>query len=338
MTAPPRTAILGIGHHVPERVVTNHDLAKMFATTDEWIVQRSGIHERRYVEHDLIGSTDLAVPASQRALQSAGIEAKDLDCIVFATLTPDHVFPGNACILQRKLGVPGIAAIDVRNQCTGFLYSLSVADAWIKTGQFRRILVVGAEVHSTGLEFADRGRDVTVLFGDGAGAVVVGPLGPSDDPARGVLSTHLHADGSGAEELWVEVCSSKHNPRITHQMLDEGRQYPKMNGKQVFRWACEKMPEAANEALAANGLTMADVDIVIPHQANLRINEMVPSRMGIPPEKVYNNIQRYGNTTAASIPLCLSEAMSVGRAKKGDLCLMVAFGAGFTWGSALVRL
>lgn len=307
----------------------------MFATTDEWIVQRTGIRERRYVEEDGIGSSDLAVPASKRALEAACVDAKDLDCIVFATLSADHVFPGNACFLQRKLGVPGIAAIDIRNQCTGFLYSLSVADAWVKTGQFRRVLVVGAEVHSTGLEFADRGRDVTVIFGDGAAAVVVGP---TDEPGRGVLSTHLHADGSGAEELWCEVCASKHNPRITHEMLDAGRQYPKMNGKQVFRWACEKMPEAAEEALSKNGLTIADVDLVIPHQANLRINEMVMSRLGVPPEKVYNNIMRYGNTTAASIPLCLSEAIAEGKAKKGDLVLMVAFGAGFTWGSALVRL
>jgi 3-oxoacyl-[acyl-carrier-protein] synthase-3 len=328
-------AILGVGHHVPSRVVTNDDLAKMFTTSDEWIVQRSGIRERRYVEEDGIGASDLAVPAAKKALESAGLEAKDLDCIVFATLSPDHMFPGSACFLQRKLGLPGIAVLDVRNQCTGFLYSLSIADAWIRAGQFRRVLVVGAEVHSTGLEFAERGRDVTVLFGDGAGAVVVGP---NDEPGRGVLSTHLHADGSGAEDLWCEVCASKYMPRITHEMLEEGRQYPKMNGKQVFRWACEKMPEVAHEALAKHGLSIADVDLVIPHQANLRINEMVMSRLGVPPEKVYNNIMRYGNTTAASIPLCLSEAMAEGKAKKGDLILMVAFGAGFTWGSALVRL
>jgi 3-oxoacyl-[acyl-carrier-protein] synthase-3 len=329
----PKAAILGLGQYLPERVVTNDDLAKMFNTSDEWIRQRTGIAERRYVENGT-GPADLAVHATHQAVEAAGIELKDIEFIIFATLNPDYFFPGSACVLQEKLGLPGIGALDVRNQCSGFIYSLSIADAFIKTGMYKRILVVGAEVHSSGLEFADRGRDVTVLFGDGAGAVIL----EATDDGRGILSTHLHADGRFAKDLWIEIPAARLIPRVTFELLQEGRHYPKMNGKKVFKFAVEKLPEVINEALQANGLTIDDVALFIPHQANLRINEFVVRELKMPPERMYNNIQRYGNTTAASIPIALNEALKEGKAKKGDIVLLAAFGSGFTWGSCLLRL
>jgi 3-oxoacyl-[acyl-carrier-protein] synthase-3 len=329
----PKAAILGLGQYLPERVVTNDDLAKMFDTSDEWIRQRTGIAERRYVENGT-GPADLAVHATHKAVEAAGIELKDIEFIIFATLNPDYFFPGSACVLQEKLGLPGIGALDVRNQCSGFIYSLSIADAFIKTGMYKRILVVGAEVHSSGLEFADRGRDVTVLFGDGAGAVIL----EATDDGRGILSTHLHADGRFAKDLWIEIPAARLIPRVTFELLQEGRHYPKMNGKKVFKFAVEKLPEVINEALQANGLTIDDVALFIPHQANLRINEFVVRELKMPPERMYNNIQRYGNTTAASIPIALNEALKEGKAKKGDIVLLAAFGSGFTWGSCLLRL
>lgn len=330
-----RSAILGSGHHLPPRVVTNDDLAKQMSTSDEWIHQRTGIRERRYVEPADAATSDLGVPAARMALEQAGLEPKDVEAIVFATLSPDYCFPGSGVFLQHKLGVPGgVPALDVRNQCSGFLYSMQVADAWIRAGVYRRVLVVGAEVHSTGIEFADRGRDVTVLFGDGAGAVV---MGPSDDDTRGVLDVRVHADGVGAKELWTEAPASAVEPRLSHAMLDEGRHYPRMNGKQVFRWATEKMPEVAAASLAAAGMTPADVDLFVPHQANMRINQMVAARLGIPEERTVHNIERYGNTTAATIPIGISEAWREGRIQPGARVLFAAFGAGFTWGAAVVR-
>jgi 3-oxoacyl-[acyl-carrier-protein] synthase-3 len=331
----PRTAFLGLGHYVPSKVVTNHDLAQMFETSDEWIQQRTGIVERRFIEHSGIGASDLAIPAVKMACENAGITPNDLDMIIFATLSPDYTFPGSGCLLGNKLGLPGIPALDIRNQCSGFLYGLKIADAWIQTGMYKRIALVGAEVHSTGIELADRGRDVAVLFGDGAACAI---LGPTDDPNRGVLDVEIHADGSGAEELWIEAPCSNHMPRITHEMIDDGRVWPKMNGKQVFRWATAKMPEVAMSVLTRNGVELENIDLLVPHQANRRINEFVSHKLGIPPEKVVHNIQKYGNTTAASIPLALSEAIQDGRAKEGSLILFAAFGAGFTWGAGLVRL
>jgi len=330
----PRTAILGLGQYLPEKVVTNDDLAKLFDTSDEWIQQRTGILERRHVE-DGTGSADLAVPAARQAVEDAGLELEDIEFIIFATLNPDYFFPGSGCVLQEKLGLPGIGALDVRNQCSGFIYGLSVADAFIKTGMYKRILLVGAEVHSSGLDFSDRGRDVTVLFGDGAGAVV---LGPTEDEGRGVLSTHLHADGRYKKELWIEFPAGCRTPRITQEFMDEGRHYPRMNGRKVFKMAVVKLPEVINEALEANGLTIDDIDLLVPHQANIRINEYVAREMGIPPEKVFHNIQKYGNTTAGSIPIALNEAIKEGRAKTGDTIMLAAFGSGFTWGSCLLRL
>jgi 3-oxoacyl-[acyl-carrier-protein] synthase III len=333
----PSSTILGSGHYVPSRVVTNDDLAKLFPTSDEWIQQRSGIRERRYIEHAGIGASDLALPAAKMALEQSGKTARDIDAIIFATLSPDYNFPGSGVLLQRKLGLSAIPALDVRNQCSGFLYSLSIADAWIKSGVYRHVLVVGAEVHSTGLEFSERGREVTVLFGDGAGAVVMGPLEPLADDRRGVLAIVLHSDGVGAEELWVEAPTSSQVPRLTHEMMDEGRHYPRMNGKQVFRWATAKMPEVAREVLEKAGVSVADVDLFIPHQANMRINQHVAKELGIPEDKVVHNIDRYGNTTAATIPIGLSEAQRSGRVPPGSTVLFAAFGAGFTWGAALVR-
>jgi 3-oxoacyl-[acyl-carrier-protein] synthase-3 len=335
----PYSAIAGSGHYVPSKVVTNDDLAKLFPTSDEWIQQRSGIKERRYIEKSGIGASDLALNASKMALEQAGKTERDIDAIVFATLSPDFFFPGAGVLLQHKLGIPGVPALDVRNQCSGFLYSLSIADAWIRGGVYKHVLVVGAEVHSTGLEFSERGREVTVLFGDGAGAVLLGPgdeRGAGGKP-RGVLTIVLHADGVGAQELWVEAPSSAQSPRLTEAMMVEGRHYPRMNGKQVFRWATSKMPEVAREALDRAGLGVDDVDLFIPHQANMRINQHVAKELGIPESKVVHNIERYGNTTAATIPIGISEAEREGRIKPGSTVLFAAFGAGFTWGAAVVR-
>ncbi len=331
----PRTAFLGLGHYVPTKVVTNDDLAQMFDTSDEWIQQRTGIKERRFIEHSGIGPADLAVPAVKMACENANIQVEDIDAIIFATLSPDFTFPGSGCFLQEKLGLPGVPALDIRNQCSGFLYGLQIADAWIRCGMYKRVALVGGEVHSTGIDLTDEGRDVAVLFGDGAACAI---LGPADDDQEGVIDVEVHADGRGAKELWIESPTSAHMPRITHEMIDNRSIWPAMNGKQVFRWATSKMPEVARSVLARNNKTVADIDLLVPHQANRRINEFVAQKLEMPGDKVVHNIQKYGNTTAASIPLALSEAIQEGRAKKGDLILMAAFGSGFTWGASLVRL
>jgi 3-oxoacyl-[acyl-carrier-protein] synthase III len=330
-----KSTILGVGHYVPSKVVTNHDLAKLMSTSDEWIVQRTGIRERRYIEHSGIGASDLAVPAAKMALEHAGLETKDIDAIIFATLSPDHNFPGSGCFLGHKLGLPGIPALDVRNQCTGFLYGLSIADAWVRAGVYRHVLLVGAEVHSTGIELNDRGRDVAVLFGDGAGAAIIGP---ATDPDGGLLALKVHADGAGAKDLWLEAPASAYDPRLTKEMLDEGRHFPAMNGKQVFRWATEKMPEVSRAVLEEAKMEASAIDLFVPHQANLRINQLVCQKLGIPEAKTVANIEKYGNTTAATIPLGLSEAWREGRCRRGSNVLFAAFGSGFTWGAAALRL
>lgn len=329
-----RSTILGAGHYVPQRVVTNHDLAAMFETSDEWIVQRTGIKERRFVEESGIGASDLAVPAAKMAIEQAGREVADVDMIIFATLSPDVNFPGSGCFLGHKLGLPGVPALDVRNQCSGFLYALSIADAWVRGGVYKNVLVVGSEVHSTGIEFTDRGRDVSVLFGDGAGAALVGE---AREGCSGVRSVILHADGVGARDLWTEAPASMFNPRLDQAMLEAGRHYPQMNGKAVFRWATEKMPEVARAALDRAGVGLGEIDLFIPHQANMRINQMVAARLGIPEDKVVHNIQRYGNTTAATIPIGISESWREGRIRPGSKVLFAAFGAGFTWAGAVVE-
>jgi 3-oxoacyl-[acyl-carrier-protein] synthase-3 len=330
----PRSTLLGVGHYVPTKVVTNDDLSKLMPTTDEWIQQRTGIKERRFIERDGIGASDLAVPAAKMAVERAGRSLADVDMIIFATLSPDVCFPGSGCLLGDKLGLPGVPALDVRNQCSGFLYSLSIADAWVRTGMYKNVLIVGAEVHSTGIELNERGRDVAVLFGDGAGAALIGPS-PSED--RGVLSLALHADGSGAKDLWIKAPASMCMPRLTPEMLERGEHYPQMNGKQVFRWATEKMPEVSREVLAAATLTAADVDLFVPHQANMRINQLVAQRLGIPDARVSHTIERYGNTTAATIPIGLSEAWADGKLGEGKTVLTAAFGSGYTWGAAVLR-
>jgi 3-oxoacyl-[acyl-carrier-protein] synthase-3 len=329
----PRTVVTALGTAVPDRVVTNEELTRLMDTTDEWITQRTGIKERRWVTPG-VGASDLALQATQRALAAAGWKATELDAIVYATLSSDHMFPGDGCFLNAKLGVPGVPAIDVRNQCTGFLYGLAVADAWIRVGMFKKVLLVGAEVHSTGIDVSTRGRDVAVIFGDGAGAAL---LEASDDPGRGVLSCHLHADGRFARELWTDAPGSVYSPRVSQAMIDSGAVYPSMEGQKVFKHAVVKMPEVVREALQANGLTSGDLKVLIPHQANLRISEMVQRSLGLRDDQVFNNIQKYGNTTAASIPLCLAEAVQVRGVARGDLVGLCAFGAGFTWASALIR-
>jgi 3-oxoacyl-[acyl-carrier-protein] synthase-3 len=313
--------------------VTNADLAKIIETSHEWIVERTGIEERRWVDDDGTSGAGMAAKACLQALEMAGVDKKDVDMLIYATLSPDHNFPGTGCFAQRELGLGPIAVLDIRQQCTGFIYGLSIADQFIRTGTYRNILVVGSEIHSTGLDMTDRGRDVTVLFGDGAGAVLVGV---SDSPSHRILSTHLHADGTEAEILWVDRPGSRHHPRIVAADIEEGGHYPKMQGRKVFKHAVTRMPEAIAEGLKHNKLTLSDVAMVIPHQANLRINEMVAKQIGLPPEKMHNNIQRYGNTTAASIPLCMKEAIDLGKIRPGDLVVLVAFGAGLTWGSAFL--
>jgi 3-oxoacyl-[acyl-carrier-protein] synthase-3 len=324
--------IAGLGHYLPENVVTNDQLATLMDTSDEWISKRTGIRERRWVVGD-VGATDLAVPAAQQALAEAGLQASDLDMILFATLSPDINFPGSSCLLQARLGVPGIATLDIRNQCTGFVYGLSIADQFIRTGAMKNVLVVGAEVHSSGLDISNRGRDVAVLFGDGAGAAV---LTATEGDSR-LLDSALHADGTDYEILMLEAPASRLQPRLTAEMMQQGRHFPQMVGQAVFKHAVKRLPEVIDEVLSRNGLTVADVALMVPHQANLRINEMVARQIGIDPARVFNNIQRYGNTTAASIPIALHEAVLEGRVKQGDTVLLAAFGAGLTWGANLIR-
>jgi 3-oxoacyl-[acyl-carrier-protein] synthase-3 len=331
----PRAALVTIGTYVPDRVVTNADLTRLMDTSDEWIVQRTGIRERRWVEPNTgMGTTEMAFRASTRALEQAGWKAEDLDAIVFATLSTDHMFPGDGCFLNAKLGIPGVPALDIRNQCSGFLYGLSVADAWIRSGTYKRILLVGSETHSTGLDVTTRGRDVSVIFGDGAAATL---LEATDDPDRGVLAVELHADGRYAKELWTDAPGSIYGPRIQARMMEDTSIFPKMEGQKVFKHAIVRMPEAVRSVLAKTGHTTADVKVLVPHQANLRIAETVQKSLGLRDDQVFNNIQKYGNTTAASIPLALSEAIPALGVKRGDLVAFAAFGAGFTWGAALAR-
>lgn len=331
----PNSRIIGVGAFVPEHVVTNADLTRVMDTTDEWIEQRTGIRERRHVDRDT-GAADLGAEAAVRALDRAGVRAADLDLLVFATLSPDYDFPASACVLQQRLGLREVPAFDVKNQCSGFLYGLSIADQYVRSGKARRVLVVGGEIHSTGLDLTTRGRDVGVIFGDGAGAVVVAA---EPDPDRGILATHLHAEGKYAEKLWLEAAASRSRPRLSQAMLEGERPaiFPRMEGKYVFKHAVTRFPEVVLEALASRGLGIESLDLLIPHQANLRISQMVAMGLGLEDDRVFNNIERYGNTTAASIPLALSEALEARRIRDGSLVCLAAFGAGFTWASALIR-
>ncbi|MBN2007734.1 ketoacyl-ACP synthase III [candidate division KSB1 bacterium] len=329
-----RSRITGTGFYVPENIVTNADLEKRMDTSDAWIRERSGIVERRHVNTE-IGASGLALEATKNALAKANCGPEDIEFIIFATLSPDYIFPGSGCFLQAKLGLKNIGALDIRNQCTGFIYGLSVADQYIKSGMYKRILVVGAEVQSSGLDMSTRGRDVAVLFGDGAGAAIVEP---SDDDTCGILSTHLHADGRYADELCLkEPGSIKLPQRLTHATVDSTNIYPYMNGRQVFKHAIVKFCGAIEECLAANNVSPDQVKLVIPHQANQRITEAVAQRFGFSMDRVFSNIHKYGNTTAASIPIAMDEAVTEGKIKRGDYLVLVAFGSGFTWGSVLIK-
>lgn len=353
-----RSKIAGIGHYLPEQVVTNDDLSKMMNTSDEWIQERTGIQERRYGQKHKETTTTLAAEAARIAIERAGIQKEEIDFIVFATLSPDYYFPGCGVLLQRELGITKteIGALDIRNQCSGFIYGLSVADQFIRSGMYKNVLLVGAEMHSMGLDYSTNGRNVTVIFGDGAGAVL---LQPTQEENRGVLTTHLHSDGTYAEKL-AFLSPGGHGgyhanqqgedveygfPEeatyggmfVTEHMLENGQLYPIMEGQFVFKMAVQKFPEVILEALTATNLSKEDIDVFVPHQANLRISQFVQKRLGLRDDQVWNNIQKYGNTTAASIPIALSEAWEAGLVKDGSLVCLAAFGSGFTWGSALIR-
>jgi 3-oxoacyl-[acyl-carrier-protein] synthase-3 len=332
------SAILGVGGYVPPKVWTNQDLTKLMDTSDEWIQQRTGIKQRHWVDIDANTCTsDLALEACKLALDRAGVKKEEIDLLILATLSPDHDFPGTACFLQAKLGVPGIPALDVRQQCTGFIYGMAIADQFIKTGMYNRVLLVGAEVHSKGVDKTTRGRDVAVLFGDGAGAVVIGPAKSGDAAASRIIATKLHADGTFAKELWLEAPGmAKPGDRLTAETLT-GAEYPQMNGKVVFTHAVRRMPEVLLELLKEQDVKLEDVDLFLFHQANQRINEMVAKQLGIPESKVFNTIENFGNTTAATIPLGMSEAVKAGKLKPGMLVASAAFGSGFTWAAALYR-
>lgn len=330
--------ITGTGSHLPPNRVTNADLALRLAkdgieTSDEWIVERTGIRARHFAAAD-VASSDLAVQAARHALEAAGRRADEIDLIIVATSTPDMVFPSTATILQNKLGIAGCPAFDLQAVCSGFVYALSVADAWIRAGMYRTILVVGAEVQCTGMDISTAGRNTAVIFADGAGAAV---LGPSEEADHGILGFDLHSDGNYAEKLWVDVPGSMYHPRISQAQLDEGRHFLMMDGKEVFRHAVVRMPESVTTVLAGLGLAPADLSLLIPHQANLRISEMVQRSLGLRDDQVYNNIQRYGNTTAATIPIALDECVRAGRIRRGDLLAFTAFGSGFMWGSVALR-
>ncbi len=327
--------IVGVGRYVPKRVVTNFDLEKMMDTSDTWIRERTGIVERHFADVENGETTSfMGAEAAKQALKMAGMQAGDIDFIVFATLSPEYFFPGSGCAIQVHLGIPGIGALDIRNQCTGFIYALSTADQFIKTGMYKNILVVGAEVQSTGIDLSTAGRDVAVLFGDGAGAVV---LTATEEKDKGVIASRLHADGNFMDSLAVENPGSGTRPFVNKEMIDNRSIYPKMNGRYVFKHAVTRFPEVILETLAAAGHSLNEVDLVIPHQANERITEAVQMRLELPREKVFRNIHKYGNTTAASIPIALSEAVEQGLVKDGSLVCFAAFGSGFTWGASLVR-
>lgn len=347
----PKSFIAGIGMYVPENVVTNNDLKKYMDTSDEWIQERTGIIERRYAKRTEETTTTMGVEAAKIAIERAGITPQDIDFIVFATISPDYYFPGCGVLLQRAMKMKEIGALDVRNQCSGFVYALSVADQFIKSGTYKNILVVGSEKHSFGLDFSTRGRNISVIFGDGAGAVV---LQPTEKEGKGILSTHLHSDGESAEMLamfnpgthanhWTaEPVATFNDAEIADmfmsvEMVDKAENFPVMDGPAVFKKAIVKFPEVIKEALAANNLTTADLNLLVPHQANLRIAQFVQQKLGLRDDQVYNNIQKFGNTTAASIPIALCEAWEQGKVKEGDLVCLAAFGSGFTWGSVLVR-
>ncbi|TAE41405.1 MAG: ketoacyl-ACP synthase III [Runella slithyformis] len=327
--------ITGLGYYVPENVVTNDDLTQYMDTSDAWIRERTGIEQRRFFAYGKDTNASMAAAASRHALERANLQAADIQLIVYATITPDYYFPGSAFLMQRELGMEGIAVIDVRQQCSGFVYALSIADQFIKTGMYQNVLVVGSELQSTILNKSNEGRNVAVIFGDGAGAAV---LQATHDDAHRVLSTHLHADGRNAEDLYVRDPGTSRPGRWVTKEMTEGDGFDVvMNGSAVFKHAVVRFSEVIKEALDANGYQPTDISLLVPHQANLRISEFIRQQMGLSEAQVFNNIQHYGNTTAASIPIAMAEAWEQGRLKDGDLVCLAAFGSGFTWASALIR-
>jgi 3-oxoacyl-[acyl-carrier-protein] synthase-3 len=331
-----KAVITATGRYVPPRVVTNDDLTRWMDTSDEWIRQRTGIEKRHWIDEAApVGASDLGLEASRIALERAGWSPEDIDLIIFATLSPDLFFPGSGCLLQHKLGLSSTPALDIRQQCTGFIYGLATADAYIRSGMARRILLVGAEVHSTGLDISSEGRDVSVIFGDGAAAVCVEAV--ESEKAVGVLTSLLHAKGAMAESLMTEAPTSREWPRLTAQMMQERRHFPYMDGKAIFKEAVRRLPEVTKAVLAQAGLDKEDIDLYIPHQANIRINQFYQQMMKLPEDKVFHNIQRYGNTTAASIPLALDEALEMGVIGQGSTVVFLALGSGLTWGANIHR-
>jgi 3-oxoacyl-[acyl-carrier-protein] synthase-3 len=332
-----KTIIKGTGRYLPPRLITNDDLAQWMDTSNEWILQRTGIEQRYWIpESGGVGVSDLGLEASKIAMARAGWEPEEIDLIIFATLSPDLFFPGSGCLLAHKLGLNATPALDIRQQCTGFLYGMTTADAYIRSSLAKRVLLVGAEVHSTGLDISTRGRDVAVIFGDGAAAVCLEHV-ETDVKQSGVLASSLHADGSLAESLMTFAPASRENPRLDERMLAEGKHFPTMDGRNIFKNAVRRLPEVAGEVLKQAGLPLDAVDLFIPHQANLRINQAFAKALDLTESKVYNNIQRYGNTTAASIPLALDEALEKGLIGAGSTVMFIGLGAGVTWGAVLYR-
>ncbi|MBR9854209.1 MAG: ketoacyl-ACP synthase III [Algicola sp.] len=329
--------IAGLGFYVPENVVTNDDLSKVMDTNDEWIQERTGIKERRHVIKGADTTTSMGVKAAQKAIERAGIDKNDIDFIVFATLSPDYYFPGPGVLVQRDLGLKTVGSLDVRNQCSGFVYGISVADQYIKSGMYKNVLVIGSELHSHGLDMTTRGRGVSVIFGDGAGAAV---LTREEDTSKGILSTHLHSEGQHAEELSL-IAPGMGKRWVTDIIEDADSEdtsyFPYMNGQFVFKNAVVRFSEVIMEGLQKNHLKPEDIDMLIPHQANLRISQFIQKKFGLRDDQVFNNIMKYGNTTAASIPIALTEAWEEGKVNEGDLVVLAAFGSGFTWGSAIIR-
>lgn len=332
-----RSKISGLGYYVPENVVTNDDLSKIMDTSDEWIQERTGIKERRHIVKGEDTTTSMGVKAAKIAIERSGLELQEIDFIIFATISPDYYFPGPGVALQHELGLKTVGALDIRNQCSGFVYALSVADQFIKTGMYKNILIVASELQSLGLDMTDRGRGVSVIFGDGAGAAV---LSREENSTKGILSTHLHSEGEHAKELsllapgmggrWVTDILKDNSP-------DDESYFPYMNGQFVFKNAVVRFSEVINEALQVNNLQVSDIDLLIPHQANLRISQFIQKKFDLADDQVFNNIQKYGNTTAASIPIALTEAWEQGKIKDGDTIVLAAFGSGFTWASAIIK-
>jgi len=329
--------IAGLGYYVPENIVTNDDLSKIMDTNDEWIQERTGIQERRHILPGTETTTTMGVKAARIAIERSGVALEDIDFVIFATLSPDYYFPGPGVLVQRDLCLNTVGALDIRNQCSGFVYAVSIADQYIKTGMYKNILIIGSELQSTGLDMTDRGRSVSVIFGDGAGAAV---MTREEDVTKGILSTHLHSEGQHAEELYVKAPGM--GGRWITDILNENdpndeSYFPYMNGQFVFKNAVSRFAEVINEGLEANHLQVSDINMLIPHQANLRIAQFIQKKFRLEDDQVFNNIQKYGNTTAASIPIALTEAWEQGKIKSGDLVVLAAFGSGFTWGSVIIR-